>query len=194
MAQSEGHDFPGLLDKPVPGIAAVVEDVVVGCEDPVAEPVVAQVLPDILDRVEFRGSWRQREQGDVVGHDDVMGDVPSGSVEHQDGMGAGIDGEADLFEVCRHRRGVAARQDEGGALALLGADRLEDVGVFGALILGGRRPCPAARPAARQGVLLADPGLVLPPEFDRRSRREPRLDRAQFGGQVFLKAASVAGS
>jgi hypothetical protein len=50
---SDGHDFPGLFDELVPGKAAVVEDIVVGLEDPVREPVVAQELPDVLDRVQF---------------------------------------------------------------------------------------------------------------------------------------------
>ncbi len=50
---SNGHDFPGLIDEGVPGIAAVVEDIVVGRENPVREPVVADELPDVLDRVEL---------------------------------------------------------------------------------------------------------------------------------------------
>jgi hypothetical protein len=35
IAASDGHDFPGLIDERVPGDAAVIEDVVVGFEDPV---------------------------------------------------------------------------------------------------------------------------------------------------------------
>ena len=50
---SDGHDFPGLVDELVPGKAAVVEDILVGLEDPVREPVVAHELPDVLDRVQF---------------------------------------------------------------------------------------------------------------------------------------------
>ena len=50
---SDGHDFPRLVDEPVPGKAAVVEDVLVGSEDPVREPVVAHELPDVLDRVQL---------------------------------------------------------------------------------------------------------------------------------------------
>ena len=51
----------------VPGMAAVIEDVVVVSEDAVGEPVVAQELPDVPDRVEFRRSGRERQQGGVVG-------------------------------------------------------------------------------------------------------------------------------
>ena len=49
--------MPGLLDEPVPGVAAVVENVAVGGEDAVGEPVFADELPDILDRVEIPWGW-----------------------------------------------------------------------------------------------------------------------------------------
>ena len=48
-----GHDFPGHIDELVLGEAAVVEDVVVGFEDTVGEPVVAHELPDVFYGVEF---------------------------------------------------------------------------------------------------------------------------------------------
>ena len=38
-------------------------DIVVGFEDPVRQPVVAEVLPDVLDRVQFRRTGRERQQG-----------------------------------------------------------------------------------------------------------------------------------
>ena len=53
ISQSDGHDGPRLIDEFVPGIATVVEDIVVGEEHAVGEPVVADELPDVLDRVEF---------------------------------------------------------------------------------------------------------------------------------------------
>ena len=40
-AQSDGHDAPRLIDEPVPGEAAVIDDVVVGFEDAVRRPIVA---------------------------------------------------------------------------------------------------------------------------------------------------------
>jgi len=55
FAATDGHDVPRLIDELVPSLAAVVDDVVVGGEDAVGEPIVAHELPDILDRVEFRG-------------------------------------------------------------------------------------------------------------------------------------------
>jgi hypothetical protein len=40
IAQSDGGDLPGLVDEAVPGEATVVEDVLVGFEDAIGQPVV----------------------------------------------------------------------------------------------------------------------------------------------------------
>ena len=84
-------------------------------------------------------------------------------------MGAGIDDAADLLQMLVHGRGVASGHDETGALAFLGADRSEDVGMGGQLVLGCRGPASAACPATGQSVLLADTGFVLLPNLDRRA-------------------------
>ena len=59
IAQADGHDCPRLVDEAVPGKAAVIDDVVIGLEDAIGEPVVADELPDVFDRVssgDFGGS------------------------------------------------------------------------------------------------------------------------------------------
>src|SRR5437899_10146821 len=53
IAQADGHDCPRLVDEAVPGKAAVIDDVVIGLEDAVGEPVVADELPNVFDRVEL---------------------------------------------------------------------------------------------------------------------------------------------
>ena len=53
IARAERHDAPGLIGELVPGIAAVVDDVVEGFEDPVREPVFAHELPYVFLRVEL---------------------------------------------------------------------------------------------------------------------------------------------
>jgi hypothetical protein len=68
LAQSDGHYFPRAVDEGIPSVAAVIDDIVVGFEDSVREPVVAHVLPDIFDRVEFRAFRRQRDNGDIGGN------------------------------------------------------------------------------------------------------------------------------
>ena len=92
FAQSDGHDAPGLFDEGVPGVATVVEDVGIGFEDAVAEPVVAQELLEVLDRVEFgRAGWKG-QQGDVVRHGQRLGGVPAGPIEQEHGVGTGSHG------------------------------------------------------------------------------------------------------
>jgi hypothetical protein len=50
-------------------------------------PVLAQILADVLDRVELRGAQKQEDRDDIVGHVEPACGVPSGPVEQQDGMG-----------------------------------------------------------------------------------------------------------
>lgn len=78
------HDAPGLIDELVPCEGAVVDDVDIGFEDAVRQPVVAHELQDIFDRVEFGVSWRQWHQGDVGRHDQFGRSMPSGLFEQED--------------------------------------------------------------------------------------------------------------
>jgi hypothetical protein len=108
-------------------------------------------------------------------------------------MGARIDRRTDLLEMRGHGLSVAPWHDETGAFALGRADGAEDVGPFGSLIVRRARPSAPLGPAARDGVLLADPGLVLPPQLYGGAGRELRPDRRRFGWEGFLKSA-IAGS
>lgn len=59
ISKSDGHDAPGLVCEFVPGLAAVRNDIIIVFEHPVRQPVVADELPDILDRVQFwRPGWQ----------------------------------------------------------------------------------------------------------------------------------------
>ena len=64
-----------------------------------------------------------------------------------------------------HRLGVASGHDEGCALAVLGADRAEDIGGDRSLIFGSARARAALGPSAGDLVLLADARLVCKPDF-----------------------------
>jgi hypothetical protein len=86
IAQADLHDCPPLVDETVPGKAAVIDDVVIGLEDAVGEPVVADELPDVFDRVERLR--RQRHQGDIVGDVELRRTVPAGLIEQQNSMGS----------------------------------------------------------------------------------------------------------
>ena len=59
IAHPDGFDDVGTRDELVPGLAGCVDDGVVVFEDAIGEPVLAQILPNILDRVEFGGArWQ----------------------------------------------------------------------------------------------------------------------------------------
>lgn len=171
----------------------MIDDVVGGFEDAVGKPVVAHELPGVLGGVEFRRFWRQEHDGYVGGQFELGGAVPARLIHQQDGMGIGGDGLGYLGEMQIHRRGVAEGQDETRRLAFGRADRAEDVGRLGALIVRGRRPRTAQGPTPGDLVLLADPGLVLEPDLYALARRLAGRDRRQAGGEVFLKAAAASG-
>jgi hypothetical protein len=194
LAQSDGHDAPRLIRQTVPGKAAMVEDVVVGFEDSVRQPVVAYELPDVFDRVELGAFRRQRQQGDIGRDDQPRREMPAGLVKYQHGMGTRRYSSGYLGKVQRHSFGVAAGQDERRALALGRTDGAIDIRRRGSLVLGRLRPCPALGPAAGDAVLLADPRLVLPPQLYGCAAGERRPDRCHLGGEVFLKAGMASAS
>ena len=190
LAQSDGHDVPGLVDELVPGVAAVVDEIVVGFEDAVGEPVVAHELPDVFDRVELGAFRRQGDNGDVGWHNESRRHVPASLIDQEDGVGTRRDGLGDLREMQVHRLGIAGGQDKGRALALFWADSSEDIGRSSALIAGSARAGAALGPSARDLVLLADARLILEPnlyvlDVDRLFAR----DLVQTRGEVFLKSS-----
>jgi len=107
IAESDGHDCPWLVDELVPGVAAMVDDIVVGLEDPVRQPVFPQEQPNVLNRIEFRAFRRQGQQGDVVGNRQVGGEMPSGLIQQEYGVAPWGDGKRDLLQMQRHGGRVA---------------------------------------------------------------------------------------
>src|ERR1035437_3543100 len=100
---------------------------------------------------------------------------------------AGRDSLGNLREVQVHCLCVAGRQDQGRGLALLRADRAEDVGGSGTLITGSARAGAALCPPAGDLVLLADTSLVLEPDFYLVAvERLLAGDFVQARGEVFL--------
>ena len=177
-----------------PGLAGLVDDIVVALEDCDREFVAAQIFPDIFDRVEFGCVGRQRHECDVVRDGEVFGDVITRAVEHEGGMGAWGDLPADLIQMQRHGLGVGGWDDKGRGSAALRTDCTEDVGPFVALIARRTGPCASFGPDAGQCALLTNARLVLEPDFDGLVFGvvgEPCHDRC---GEVFLKASCAASS
>jgi hypothetical protein len=194
VAEADRHDGPRLVDEPLPGVAAVVEDVLVGLEDAVRQPVVADELPDVLGRIELGRFRRQRHQRDVVGDRELVGEMPAGLIEEQHGMGAGFDRLRDFRQVQCHSSGIAARQDQTGGGAAGRADRAEDIGRAGALVMRRHGAAAAPCPAPGDLVLLADAGFILEPQLYRLARSGALGDLVQAGKEVFLNAATASPS
>ena len=52
-ARSDRHDEPRAFNQFVPVEAAMVEDIIVVGENPVGEPIIAHVLPNVFDGIEL---------------------------------------------------------------------------------------------------------------------------------------------
>ena len=57
MAQPDGHYPPGLIGELVPSITAMIDEIVVGFEDAIGEPIVARELPEVSHRVDLGEFW-----------------------------------------------------------------------------------------------------------------------------------------
>jgi hypothetical protein len=165
IADAERHDAPGMIDELVPSIGAMIDDIRVGTEHSVGQPVVAHELPDILDGVQFRTFRRQRQERDVGRHIQAIGLVLTRLLDQHHGVRARRDGDGDLGEMQVHRGNIASRQDEGCSLAILRANCAKDVGGGRALVVWCRRPCPAQRPASGDLVLLPNAGFISKPDL-----------------------------
>ena len=127
-------------------------------------------------------------------HDQSAREMPAGLVEDEDGVGARRDRGTDLVEMRLHRGRVAVGHDETSALALIRADRAEDVGPLGALVVGRPGAGAATSPAAGDLVLLPDPRLVLPPDLYGRAGGEMRADGRDRVRKAFLNWSAASGS
>ena len=186
ISVSDGRDADRVCDEPVPSIATSLDDVVVAFPDAPAEFVAAEILPDVLDRIEFGRIGRQVKQGDVFGYgQSLSGLVPTGAIADQHGMGAGANLLADLGKVDGHRLAVDPGRDNGSACSTRRTDRAEEVGRVMTIVANCRRAAATRRPLVRQRALLTDAGLVLEPDFDRLASCSGRQDRSYEGREVF---------
>jgi len=106
----------------------VSDNIVVGFEDAVGEPVLTHEEPEVLNRVEFRRLRRQWQDRDVAWDDEIIGHVPARLIHDEDGMRIIGHVPRDFSQVLRHRVGVAPRHDQRCRFTLLGADGTEDIG------------------------------------------------------------------
>ena len=160
-----GMTPPRLISELVPGVAAVTDDIVVGFEDSVREPIIAHELPDILLGVQLRAFRRQGDQRDIGRNFQAAREMPAGLIDEKRRVRARRDLRGDLGEVEIHRLCIAAWHDERRALAVLGTDRPKNIGRGGSLVFWRDRPRAALGPTPGDLVLLADARLVREPDL-----------------------------
>jgi hypothetical protein len=195
LTSGDGSDAFWVCDEGVPGVAASVEDCVVGVEDAVAQVISAKELPDVFDRVKFGAIGRQGEQADIVGQPQPAAAlVPASAVEDQDGVRTGRDLSADFGQVDVHRLGADPRQHERRPGATLRAYGAEQIGGAVPLVARRARPVALVGPDIAQRALLTDPCLVLPPDFERLVAGALRDRGLHQFSEVFLCASSASAS
>src|ERR1700733_12902738 len=81
----------------VPGIAARIDDRLIVLEHLVAQEILPEILPGILDWIEFRRVWRQVQEGQIGWHHQpTAGLMPAGAVQDDHAEGAQRDRPADF--------------------------------------------------------------------------------------------------
>jgi hypothetical protein len=109
-------------------------------------------------------------------------------------MGAVGDIARDFVEMKLHHVGVGMRKRQSRSDAASGADGAEQIGVVIALVGGLPWPRSTLGPLADKAVLLADPGLILEPDLDRRCLRQPFEMSLQRAREVFLNPSTIRSS
>ena len=191
---SDGRNNLGQLHESVPCVAAGVHDGLIILVDFMAEIIAAHILPEIFGRIEFRGVGRQGQQNDIIWDLEPRRTVPSSPVEDQQGNGTHRHIVTDFGQMLVHRLYIGGRHDDGGTDAAQWAGRTKEIGRGKAVILGRAGARAAPGPDTGQCALLADAGLVLPPNLDGFALGAFwDLGACQFG-EVFLKVSCASGS
>jgi hypothetical protein len=93
-----------------------------------------------------------------------------------------------------HHVGVRVGQRQSRPNTAGRTDRAEQIGVGVALIGRLARPRSTPSPLADEAVLLADPSLVLKPDFDRRGLWQLFEMSLQRAREAFLNASTIRSS
>jgi len=134
--------------EPVSGHLAGIHHVGQADKHRVGQPMTAQIVPNPLDRIEFRAVRRQLQQRDISGYYESMAAVPAGAIEDHHGMGIGSDLAADRAEMMVYGGRIADRRDQRRRFALRRADRTKQIGRGEAEILWCCRPAAGLPPRA----------------------------------------------
>ena len=146
-----------------------------GFQGVVLEDLLADLVPDVLLRIEFRRVGREEQQRDIVWEHEVTGTVVGSAVEHQENVGPG-ELPRQATEEYLEAFSVRGRHDQIGARPVPGADRTVQVDVLAHELGSDRGSDLGRRPAWPGPVDPAEPRLVgeHDPQGTTPSRRRPR--------------------
>lgn len=128
--------------------------------------VAAEEVPQVLDAIEFRRVRRQRDQGDVGGHLQIVSAMEAGSVPDQGGVNIGSQRAGELVEELVNDRRVEHGCENGLGLTGLRAGGPDEPDVFVFGLPHGGRPRTTFGPLACQCSLLTEATLILEEEDD----------------------------
>lgn len=145
------------------GVERVLQDIFDVVEFPkgkVWEPFFADLLPEVLDGIEFRTVGWQAYEPHVVGHLEICSLVPAGAVEHHEDEFVSMT-PGDLIEKDGHCLRVDDRQNQGIQSSIVRTEGCEGVGVFAHEVSADDGPNAWGRPASVRIVDAAEAGFVL---------------------------------
>lgn len=176
-----------------PGVRGGFGEVVIVLVASVRPVVTSQVMPEILDGVEFRRVWRQRDQGDVGWDLESLGGMVAGLVPNQDGVNVGSQFVGELLKEVIDDGGVQMWRQQSDALTSVGANRSQYIKIV--VLRLSHRPWPRALfgPHAGQRSLLTEARFILEPDFDSLVGMG-RSDGLHLLDDFFLKALWASGS
>src|SRR5262249_2681415 len=141
-----------------------------------------------LDRVEFRRVGRQKDQAEVLRHDEIAAGMPARLVHQHYAMRSGRHGLSELSKKQVHRGGVEPSHYQGDTGVACRAYGPNDPGRLVADITQHARGIAALPPRIASPPLLSNPRLVLAPDFKPLGFRMSLRDFPQAGSKPpFLK-------
>ena len=145
---------------------------------------LAKLVPDVLDRVEFRGVRRQAQQPHVGRGVEIAAGMPARTVEHHHDVASGVT-LSDFVDEQLHALGVDVRQDQ--RVEFTGEHIHGSIGVGGLVGQHGlaQRAHRLGSPAAAHIVDAAEARLVLEHQLDRLFARPERAEFGELAGEFF---------
>jgi len=163
----------------------LVNDRVQRGEDLVSDVVLAQVIPEMFDRVEFRAVGRERQQVEGGGNLQGGGAVPTGAIQQHQAMVVGKT-SGGVRQEQGHGFGIHPGQDQRAEFAIEGADGGQAVDELADDLVPDDGAQGPRGPATALIADAAETGFVLKQQTHPRLGRKPAPHFLEDLGEFFL--------